>query len=384
MRIGVMLRHFEQKEGGVKVYTRRLLPLLFSLGADHEFVLFYKNPALVGTYRRYANVQETCVKAPGTVLWDQLGVPWAATAHRIDLIFNPKFTVPLLGQARKVFVLHGSEWFAIPEQFLWYDRVYLKLAVPLYVRAADSFIAVSHAVKRDVVDHMGVDGHKVAAIHNGFDAGAFRLVNDPERLGAVASKYALPKRFILWAGQLESRKNIARLLEAFARIKDSVPHDLVLAGAQRFAFPMARGVERDLQLIQKLSLQDRVHFPGWISHEDLPAMYRLADLFALPSLYEGFGIPLLEAMACGCPVLTANTCAPPEVVGDAAVLVDPLDVDAIGRGMLEALTNVELRRANVARGLLRVRNFGWERCAREVLSLFEALVACPKAEAMSA
>lgn len=374
MKIGVMLRHFEQKDGGVRIYTRRLLPALFTHGASHEFVLIYQNPALLGTYSEFANVREVCSRLPGAVIWDQLAVPWIAARHRVDLLFNPKFTVPLRGRASKVFVLHGSEWFVIPEHFLWYDRLYIKCAVPLYLRAADSFIAVSNAVKNDVVRCTGVRESKVAAIHNGFDATAFQVIEDAERLAEVSRKYALPSRFILWVGQLESRKNIARLLTAFARIKDKVPQHLVLAGAQRFAFPMARGVDRDLRLVRELGIEDRVHFPGWVSHADLPAMYCLADLFAFPSLYEGFGIPLLEAMACACPIVTANTCAPPEVVDGAAVLVDPLSVDAIANGMLEMLTNDELRRASIARGLVRVQEFGWERCAREVLALFESLV----------
>ena len=374
MKIGVMLRHFEQQEGGVKVYTQRLLPILLSLDARNQFVLMYQNPRLIGTYREFPNVTEICVRMPGTVLWDQVGVPKAAAKHGLDLIFNPKFTVPLLCRAKKVFVLHGSEWFVIPEHFLWYGRLNAHCAVPLYFRAADSFIAVSHAVKADAVRFTGVSESKIAVIHNGFDAATFRVISDQAQLRYVANKYRLPERFILWVGQLESRKNIARLLRAFARIKDRVPHDLILAGAQRFAFPMAAGVANDLKLIDELSLQDRVHFPGWISHADLPSLYRLADLFSFPSLHEGFGIPLLEAMACGCPILTANTCAPPEVVGDAALLINPMDVDAIATGMLELLTNPELRRRNIARGLNRVHEFGWERCAREVLALFESVM----------
>jgi glycosyltransferase involved in cell wall biosynthesis len=373
MKIGVMLRHFEQKDGGVRVYTQRLLPLLFSFGSDHEFVLMYQNPRLIGTYRKFANVSEVCLRTPGTVLWDQIAVPWAAARHQLDLVFNPKFTVPMLGRAKKVFVLHGSEWFAIPDHFLWYDRLYLRCAVPLYFRAADSFIAVSAAVKGDAVHFTGVPENKVTVVHNGFDANTFTLTRDALQLQRVAAKYRLPRRFILWVGQLESRKNIRRLLQAFALIKDRVPHDLVLAGAQRFAFPMAAGVERDLKLIHQLSLQDRVHFPGWIPHEDLPSVYALADLFAFPSLHEGFGIPLLEAMACGCPILTANTCAPPEVVGDAALLVDPLDVHTIAEGMFSMVSSGQLTQAYAARGLKRVREFGWNRCALAVLALFESL-----------
>ena len=373
MKIAVMLRHFEQKEGGVKVYTKNVLPLLFSLAPHHTFVLLYQNPELIGTYREYSNVEEVCVRLAGSVTWDQIAVPWVARRYHVDLIFNPKFTVPLLGKAKKVFVLHGSEWFVIKEQFLWYDRIYLKYAVPVYFRFANAIIAVSHAVKRDAVKAMAVSEEKVAAIQNGFDPAVFRVIEDRDRLRRVATTYVLPERFILWVGQIESRKNIGRLLQAFARIKDRIPHQLVLAGEQRFSFPMAAGAARDLKLIEDLGLKDRVHFTGWIPHEDLAAVYTLADLFAFPSLHEGFGIPLLEAMACACPILTANTCAPPEVVGEAGFLVDPLSVDDIAAGMLEALTNNSLRETKVAHGLQRVRNFSWEKCASEILALFETL-----------
>ena len=373
MRIGVMLRHFEQKEGGVKVYTQSLLPRLFSLGSAHQFVLIYQNPDLIGTYADHPNVEEIALTLPGSVLWDQVGIPSVAARKRLDLVFNPKFTVPLLGSFRKAFVLHGSEWFVIPRHFLWYDRLYLKLAVPLYLRAADALIAVSHAVRNDALQCTRVRPDKVIAIQNGYDTSRFRRIVDGERLRGVRERYRLPERFVLWAGQIESRKNIGRLLQGFARVAQQIPHQLVIAGAQRFTFPMAAGAERELQLIETLGLRDRVHFAGWISHEDLPAVYNLADLFLLPSLHEGFGIPLLEAMACGCPIVTANTCAPPEVTDGAAFLVDPLNVDSIAWAIKEVLRNEDLRASMVARGLERARDFSWERCAKEVLAFLETL-----------
>jgi glycosyltransferase involved in cell wall biosynthesis len=362
-----MLRHYEQQEGGVKVYTKRLLPLLFSYGTQHHYVLIYQNSKLLGTYANYPNVEEVAVGIPGTVPWDQIAVPWIARKKRLDLIFNPKFTVPFFTRAKTMFVLHGSEWFVIPEHFLRHDRWYFNAFVPLYCRHADAFIAVSHAVKADVVEHTGVDPRKVFPIHNGFDPGLFQPVRDPERLRAVREKYKLPERFILWCGQIESRKNVARLLRAFAQIKDAVPHTLVLAGEQRWS------TQAELQVMQELNLGDRVYFPGWIDHGDLPAVYSLAALFAFPSLYEGFGIPLIEAMACGCPIVTANTCAPPEVLDGSGCLVDPLKVEEIAAGMKKVLLDPELRAGMIERGIERAKAFGWEQCARQVLAVFDAL-----------
>lgn len=367
MKIGIMLRHYEQQEGGVKVYTKKLLPLLFSLGSRHQYVLMYQNPKLLGTYAHYPNVEEVAVGMPGTVPWDQIAVPWMARKRQIDLIFNPKFTIPFFSKAKKMFVLHGSEWFVIPEHFKKHDQWYFNAFVPWYCRRADAFIAVSNAVKNDAVRHTGVNPDKVYPIHNGFDPVLFQPVRDRDRLLAVREKYNLPERFILWCGQIESRKNVARLLRAFALIKDEVPHHLVLAGQQRWS------TRAELQTMNELNLGDRILFPGWIQHGDLPAVYSLAQLFAFPSLYEGFGIPLIEAMACGCPIVTADTCAPPEVLAGAGCLVDPLSVEGIAAGMRKVLLDAPLREAMIEKGLERAKAFGWDKCARQVLAVFDAL-----------
>lgn len=366
MKIGIMLRHYEQQEGGVKVYTKKLLPLLFSLGRQHRYVLIYQNPKLLGTYANYPNVEEVVSTLPGTVLWDQIAVPWIARRHALDLIFNPKFTVPFFTGAKTMFVLHGSEWFEIPEHFKRHDRFYFNLFVPLYCRSADAFIAVSNAVKTDVVKHTGVAAAKVFPIHNGFDPEIFQPVRDPAQLERVRQKYHLPRRFILWAGQIESRKNVARLIRAFAQLKDEIPHSLVMAGEQRW------NSSAELRTSRETGVESRIVLPGWITHADLPAVYSLADLFAFPSLYEGFGIPLLEAMACGTPIVTATTCAAPEVTDGAACLVDPLNVDAIAAGMRSALFDQPLRARLVARGLERAKDFSWQRCAALVLAAFDS------------
>jgi glycosyltransferase involved in cell wall biosynthesis len=263
--------------------------------------------------------------------------------------------------------LHGSEWFVIPEHFLRHDRWYFNAFVPLYCRHADGFVAVSNAVKDDVVKHVGVDPRKVFPIHNGFDPGLFKPVHDPERLRLVREKYRLPEKFILWCGQIESRKNVARLLRAFAKISNEVPHKLVLAGEQRWS------TQAELQVMHELHLEDRVYFPGWIEHGDLPAVYSLADLFSFPSLYEGFGIPLIEAMACGCPIVTADTCAPPEVLDGSGCLVNPLDVDDIAAGMKRVLLDPSLRAEMIDKGLARSKAFSWDQCAKQLLAAFDAV-----------
>ena len=365
MKIGIMLRHMEQHHGGVLVYTHNLLREMLALDTPHEFVLIYRNPDLIRSYADGDRVREIAVQAPSALAWDQMAVPWLERKERFDVIFNPKFTVPFLSKAKKVFVLHGSEWFVIPEAYLWYDRCYTHTLTSLYCRNADGVITVSNVVKEDIVKFTGVKPEKVVPVHNGFDPNRFHVIQNSLLLEAVRQEYQLPERFILWTGQIYPPKNLGRLLEALAQVKDEIPHKLVIAGEERWR------AKEDLELIERLGIKDRIHFTGWVSHDHLPAFYNLADLFVLPSLYEGFGIPLLEAMACGCPVLTSTTGSPPEVVGDAGYLVNPTNVEAIASGILEVLSNPVLREVMVTKGLKRVKEFSWEKCARKTLTVLE-------------
>ena len=360
-----MVRHIDQHEGGVKVYTKKLLPKLFQIGSKHDFVLIYRSAEHLGNYRKWPNVRETVCKMPGNLLWDQIGVSRIAHREKVDLIFNPKFTIPFFGRSKKVFVLHGSEWFVIPEAFQWLDRMYFRNFVPLYCRQADAFVSVASAVGKDAVKHAGISPSKIKPVHNGFDHSDFRVINDESVLAGVRAKYELPEKFIMWVGQMYPPKNLGRLFEAFAKIRDDVPHDLVLAGQEAWR------AEHEIELIKQLGIEDRVKFTGWVSHEHLPAIYNLADMFVLPSLYEGFGIPLIEAMACACPVLTSQTGSPPEVTDGAAVLVDPQDIDSIASGMRRVLTDRDLMTEMSQKGLRRAQDFSWDKCAQQVLELLE-------------
>ena len=365
MKIGIMLRHYDQHEGGVKVYTQNLISRLLSQDSCNQYLLIFRNPALLGSYADYPNATEIALSMPSRLLWDQIGVSWLARKYKLDLIFNPKFTAPVFDGTKTVFVRHGSERYVIPEKLPWFSRWSSNLLIRLSCRSSDAVICVSETVRKDLVAFTGLPAHKAIVIHNGFDDRRFRVTSDTARLAEVKKKYALPERFILWAGQIDPRKNIVRLLTAFDKIRHSVPHDLVLAGLRGWK------AEEELRPIQQLGLQARVHFTGWVPHDDLPLLYNLADLFVFPSLYEGFGLPLIEAMACGCPVLTADRGSPPEVTGDAAFLVNPLDVDQLAQGMRTLLTDPSARNDLRTKGLERAKAFSWDRCAEQVLTLFE-------------
>jgi glycosyltransferase involved in cell wall biosynthesis len=368
LRIGIMLRHLDQHGGGVKVYTQNVVRHLLGEDRKNRYVLLYHDPSLLGSFGAHSHVEERVLRMPSKLLWDQVAVPVAARRERLDVVFNPKFSVPLAGTTPSVLVLQGSDWFVMPWGSSRLDRLNHQLLVPGFCRRAAAIIVVSHNIKNDLVRYLGVDPRKIRVVYYGLST-LFRPVRDPERLESARRRYGLPERFLLYVGQIYPAKNFGGILRAFARLRSRLPHKLVVAGEPRSDY------EKELALIDELGLREDVRFTGWVSQEELPALYSLADVFVFPSLYEGFGIPLLEAMACACPIVTASVGSPPEVTDGAAVLVDPRDVEAIAEAVLRVVSEPALRARLVERGLERAHAFTWERCARQTLDVLESLAA---------
>jgi glycosyltransferase involved in cell wall biosynthesis len=215
---------------------------------------------------------------------------------------------------------------------------------------------------------MGVPADRVVVTPLAADPNLVR-VTDHGHLDRVRRRYGLPERFALFLGAMEPRKNLLRLLDAWANIKPAIRHEtwLVVAGADGWLNDGVRA------RVAALGLTDHVRFTGYVDSDDVAALYSLATVFAYPSLWEGFGLPVLEAMACGTPVLASDVSSLPEVAGDAAVLVSPTDVEAIADGLTRLLDDAALRADLVARGLRRAAGFSWERCARETLAVYRAV-----------
>ncbi len=292
-------------------------------------------------------------------LWEQLYLP---TACRGRLLWSPNNTGPI-AVTRQVCTIHDlipldhPEWFN-PRFSAWYQWLMPKLA-----RRVSHVIAVSEFTKQRVVNVLGVDPEQISVIPNGVDS-QFKPASQ-DHLSKLLAKLGLTgARYLLSVGSLEPRKNIGRLLKAWERIFPDLPQDvrLVIAGAQGASLVFA-GVKFD-------RLPARVQFTGYIDQQDLPVLYSGALAFVYPSLYEGFGLPPLEAMACGTPVVTSDGSSLKEVVGNAAVLVDPEDVDSIAEGIERIVDNEVLRTGLSAAGLARARELTWDRTAsltREVL-----------------
>lgn len=364
MRIGVMLRHVGER-GGIVVYTTNILNHLFRIDSKNEYILIFNSYDQLGRFPLTPNVKEKVINFSNKIWWDQVLIPMFAKKEKLDLIYNPKMSIPFFTHCKTVSCIHGGEQFVVPWVFKWYDRIYFTIANRLYCKKASAVITMTHQGARDISHYMGADPSKVHVIYEAYNEHCKIL--EYEQTKIVIKKYLLPERFILFIGGLNPLKNFGNLLRAYKKVQNTIPHKLIVVGFNRWKF------SKDLKLVDQLGLRDHVLFKGFVPDEEIPAFYNLADLFVFPSLYEGFGIPVLEAMACGCPVITTKTGCSPEVAGGAAILIDPYSPEEIAEAIQRVLTDEPLRKNLIKKGLTRVIPFSWEKCAKETLALFESL-----------
>lgn len=366
MKIAIMLRHYNQHGGGVKVYTQGLLRELLALETPHEFVLIYRDPQLIGTYNNFRHVREIAVNSRSALTWDQMAINQVNKKEKFDLIFNPKYSLPLSANCRTVFVCHGLDWFVMPKWSKLIDRISHRVLVPRYAKKADAIIAVSNITREHVLKYLKVPSEKVHTVYLGVDQ-VFRKSIPDQILEEIRHKFRLPKKFFLFVGQIYPPKNFGRLLQAYAKVGPELGISLVVAGEHRWL------CGKDLSLIENLGITDWIVRPGWIDRETLPAFYKMSQALLMPSLYEACPSPPIEAMACGCPVVTSDRYGTKEIADNAAEFVNPEDIDSIAKGMRKVIIDEELRQHLISAGHERAQSFSWERCARETLSVFENL-----------
>jgi glycosyltransferase involved in cell wall biosynthesis len=370
MKIGVMLRHLEQHGGGVLVYTTNLLDHLPRLDPDNEYCFLVPNAGQAARWAGMDNVSEIVVGGSNKLLWDQVHVPRAHRKHRFDLLFNPKYSLPLTVDCKTVFVCHGLDWYVMPWGSKLADRLSHKYLIPRYARKADGIITVSDTTASHVRQFLGVPAEKVRRIYFGTNPEFGRPMAD-ETLRSVRAKYTLPERFFLYVGQIYPPKNFGRLLKAYAKVGPQAGVHLVVAGEHRWL------CDDELDLVRSLGITDWVVQPGWIGHEELQAFYRLSHGLLLPSLYEACGTPLLEAMASGCPFVTADRYGTAEMAGPAGFLVNPEDVDDIARGMQQMATDETARASSIEAGYKRVAEFSYQKCAEETRDFLNEIARRP-------
>ena len=311
-----------------------------------------------------------------TRIWHRLQIPFPRvewlTGGAIDLFHATDFVLAPVSAKTKMLTVHDLAFMRYPEAAMPSLHHYLNIVVPRSIGRADHVIADSGHTAQDLEELWPQLAGRISVVQGAVDHSFFRRVTDQNALQATRRKYGLDDRpFILGLSTLQPRKNFARLIRAFhaARQEASLPHQLVIGGKKGWLFDDIFNTVRDL------NLEEDVHFPGFIADSDLPALYSAAEFFAYPSLYEGFGLPIIEALACGTPVLTADNSCLPEAGGDGALYVDAESVDSIAGGITRLAAQPELRAKLAAAGQAHARAFTWQRSLRHLLDAYERALA---------
>lgn len=384
MRIGIDARFLTlPQEGGFKTYTENIVHGLAALDHQNEYILYTDRPGVGRSQESGVRIQgerdnfSVKVVAGQAAIREQVMLPLAMLRDRVDVAHFPCNTAPVAGRLRTVVTVHDLIP-CLPDLKIRCGKgmknralaSYWRKIIPAAARRAERIITISQSSKADIERIIGVPEQKITVIPTGLHAD-FRRVEDPEDRHEVRGKYKLPDRFLLGFVSSDPRKNSGRLLEAARLAIQNMPDlGLVLICASH----EARALVLDFAHLRhprftKLSLLEKV------PRKDLVTIYNMAQALVFPSLYEGFGLPVIEAMACGAPVVTSNVSSLPEVAGDAAVLIDPKDPCAIADGITSVVTDMALRSRLIERGMARAASFSWERTVRETIDVYEMVLA---------
>jgi glycosyltransferase involved in cell wall biosynthesis len=360
MKIAFSARGLSIPSGGVHQLIKSLVPALAKQKGDDELFVIYNQEKFKGLA---PNCPEIIIKGNNRIWWDFFSLPKILHKLKIDAAIFPKNIIPFFTNCPSYAIIHDLAYFDQKlNAYPFLDTAYMKTMIPNSARRATGIFAVSENTQKDIVRLTNCDPKKITVTYEAADK-IYRSITDTSCLNTIRQKYKLPDNFILYVGSLSPRKNIVRLLNAFSQICQRIPHSLILTGSKSWKDSTV------YHTMQELNLGDKIQQLGYVEPEDMPVLYNLASVYVYPSLYEGFGLPVLEAMQCGCPVIASNATSLPEVAGDAAVLVDPIDTTAIAQSIYRVLSDSKLREELVYAGFQQTKKFSWEKCANTMLNI---------------
>ncbi|MBI3733361.1 MAG: glycosyltransferase family 4 protein [Chloroflexi bacterium] len=358
------------RSAGIHRYIYHLLTELPGAAPHHRYVAFLNERQMVSAH---PTLQTRYTRWParrplGRIIWEQTALPLATFTERLSLLHALAFVRPVIAACPVVITIYDLSFERMPERFPLFQRLYLRSLTRYSARRAARLITISESTKNDVVQFCGVPPDKVVVTYCGVDE-PYRPLSTGEVERFRAEK-GLPAHFILYLGTLEPRKNVANLVRAYAALPRNGPErpKLVIAGGKGW------GYDDVFAAVEQTGVQSDVIWAGYVPQSELPLWYNSADLFVFPSWFEGFGLPVLEAMACGVPAITSNVSSLPEVAGDAALTVPPADTRALSEAMERALYDLPLRAQMRERGLRQAQSFSWKRTARQTADVYQQVL----------
>jgi GT2 family glycosyltransferase/glycosyltransferase involved in cell wall biosynthesis len=372
LAIGINTRYVQTKISGIGRYVLELMKGLLSIDKKSKYFFYQYSHYKIIKPIESQNAQYIIPKfqsegRTARIFWEQFIFAKKIKDNKIDVFHGPSFMIPFFLDCPSIITVHDLTFLHYPKGFTFPTLLYYKTFFRYSLKKASMIIADSKATKQDLMKYCGMHPNKIKVIYLGVD-NQFTIIDDKKRKESVVKKYMLPEFFFLFTGLLSPRKNVEGVIQAYAQLmKDekNIQHKLVIVGNKGWLY------EPIFELVKKLQIEDKVIFTGYVDTEDLPVFYNLAEALLFPSFYEGFGLPILEAMACGCPVITSNISSMPEVAGEAAILINPRNICEIQEGMKTIISDKEVKTRLIKRGLEQVKGFSWENTAKETLDLYK-------------
>ncbi|TCW40349.1 glycosyltransferase involved in cell wall biosynthesis [Thermohydrogenium kirishiense] len=360
MNVIIDVRMINENLHGIARYTYELIKNFIKLNDIKIYLLTCDNKFKEKILNQNEDIRYIIVKSGFLSIREPIELPIKLNKYKNEAIFHsPSFVSSPFIRCPTIMTIHDLNHLKFPEYYTKFHKYYYNYIVKPSALNAKKVLTVSNFSKMEIVNWLKCDSEKVVVTYNGVDEN-FKVINDKDKLIIIRKKYDLPQKFVLYIGNLKPHKNITNLIKAIKKINQEIM--LVINGESN---------EILNKIIKENNLENKVKFIGYVDDDDLPALYNLAELFVYPSLYEGFGLPPLEAMACGCPVITSNTSSLPEVVGEAGIMVNPYNVEEIARAIDLVLLNENLRREMIEKGLKQAKKFSWRKTAEETLKVYE-------------
>jgi glycosyltransferase involved in cell wall biosynthesis len=359
MHLVIDARMISDQMHGIARYTYNLIDLFAQIRNGNEYTVLVNHNYLDNFVKNKQNFELKLMKSKFISVAEQFELPGVLNELKPDIFHSPSFVAPLICPCKLVMTIHDMNHLAFPEYYSKVHQYYYKYVVKPSAIKSEKILTDSEFSKDEIIKFFKLSADKIVVTHLGIDH-SFNDTDHQAKHQEVIQKYKLPEHFILYVGNRKPHKNVERLIEAYSRVNT----DGKLA--------MSGDPDDNLNsLIIKLNLVDKVCFTGNIADSDLPVVYNLAELFVFPSLYEGFGLPPIEAMACGTPVITSNVSSLPEVVEDAAILVNPYDVSELANAITSVLSNEDTYQKLIEKGLAQAKKFTWEETANKTLAVYQ-------------